>query len=123
MYVCWKENTGPRGVTDTTLPCLTEPSPATDSGDWRLRPTRLLTLTENRECWEGVGSAGGQADRDGYSKISVTIPHSNNGQRNWSGWFVISLTRSRACKKKSKLLKLGEGTAILLDNIRIGTVR
>ena len=47
--------TGPRGVTNTTLPCLTEPSPATDSGDWRSRPTRLLTLTENCEWGEGVG--------------------------------------------------------------------
>ncbi|CAI7988957.1 hypothetical protein GBAR_LOCUS93, partial [Geodia barretti] len=39
--------TGPRGVTNTTLPCLMGQSPATDSRDWRSRPTRLLTLTEN----------------------------------------------------------------------------
>ena len=61
--------TGPRGVTNTTLPCLTGQSPATDSGDWRSRPTRLLTLTENCEWRERVG--GGRQNRGEIGMVTA----------------------------------------------------
>ena len=100
MYVCMLEGKHRSPWSNRYDPPLSDGAvPSYRLRRLEIEANQALTLTENRECWEGVGSAGGQADRDGYSKISVTIPHSNNGQRNWSGWFVISLTRSRACKK------------------------